>query len=360
MFRAQLCSVGYTTFRNWIIQRTYKNQARHRNPIDLEEVVEKGDRLIKSVQLFLSPILFSFRIPESIGVQLHDLYFPSPLTIAAFKDDLHILSFWMNFGMGGCTLKTLMPYEREGNPRPRLQEVTLPGMEGLLNAMGLPGKGAEKIIAQLPKSSVLKFRRPTGISLGGNSVEEYIDTFRSFRDFFNARETPHYYEINISCPNTHEGQDMLKNPQLLDGLLKTIRAETHAVVGVKLSPDQDNAQLLLFAELIRSHDRTFINVGNTRYRTCEQVGLATNAISIGGGGYSGTGLFPRTLEMVKLLSNSGVPLIATGGISTASQVEAIMDHGATIVGMATALVKNPYCVPIINQRLASQARRMVK
>ncbi|NBV83785.1 hypothetical protein EBR57_06670, partial [bacterium] len=157
-----------------------------------------------------------------------------------------------------------------------------------------------------------------------------------------------------------EGQDMLKNPQILDQLLRTLRSETPAVIGAKLSPDQDNSQLLVFAELVAGHDRTFINVGNTRYRTCEQVGLATNAISIGGGGYSGDGLFPRTLEMVKLLSQSGVPLIATGGISTASQVEALLDHGATLIGMATALVKNPYCVPIINRRLAAQTRRMLK
>jgi len=360
MFRAQVCSLGYTTFRNWVIQRTYKDQSRRRIPLDLEEVVEKGDRLIKSIQLFASPFLFSFRIPEGIGRQLHDLYFPSPLTIAAFKDDLHILSFWMNFGMGGCTLKTVMPQEREGNPRPRLQEVTMPGIEGLLNAMGLPGKGAEKTAAQLTKSSLLKFRRPVGISLGGNSVDEYIETFRTFKAFFESHPVPHYYEINISCPNTPEGQDMLKNPQILDQLLRTLRSETPAVIGAKLSPDQDNSQLLVFAELVAGHDRTFINVGNTRYRTCEQVGLATNAISIGGGGYSGDGLFPRTLEMVKLLSQSGVPLIATGGISTASQVEALLDHGATLIGMATALVKNPYCVPIINRRLAAQTRRMLK
>ncbi len=357
--RAQICSVGYTAFRNWVIQHTYKTQAKHRHPIDLEEIVEKGDQYIKWVQLFLSPLLFSFKIPQGIGVTLHDLYFPSPLTVSSFKDDFHILSFWMNFGMGGATLKTLMPHPRVGNPRPRLQEVTIPGMKGLLNAMGLPGKGAPKAIEQLQKASLLKYRRPIGISLGGNSIDEYIETFRLFNVFLSTTTQPHYYEINISCPNTPEGQDMLQNPQLLDRLLTTLRSETTAVIGVKLSPDQDNSQLLLMTELVATHDKTYINLGNTRYRTCEQVGLATNAISVGGGGYSGEGLFPRTLEMVKLLADVGVPIMATGGISTAAQVEALLDHGATLVGMATALVQNPYCVPIINQRLASQTKRLV-
>ncbi len=357
--RAQICSVGYTTFRHWVIRLTERYQARHHQPLDLETVVEKGDRYIKWVQFFLSPLLFSFRIPSNIGVYLHDLYFPSPLTVAAFKDDLQILSFWVNFGMGGATLKTLMPYPREGNPRPRLQDVTMPGMRGLINAMGLPGKGAPKVIEQLGKAALMTYNRPIGISLGGNSISEYIETFRLFNDYLPTTSTPHYYEVNISCPNTPEGHDMLKNPQLLLELLQTIRSETTAVIGVKLSPDQENHQLLRMAELVKSIGKTYINLGNTQYKTCEQVGLATNAISIGGGGYSGEGLFPRTLEMVKLISELDIPIIATGGISTPEQVETVLDHGATLVGMATALVHNPYCVPIINQKLSTQRRRLL-
>ncbi|NBV41903.1 hypothetical protein EBR96_03940 [bacterium] len=357
--RAQICSFGYTTFRSWVIQNTYKNQLKEGRPIDLEEVVELGDRYIKWVQFFLSPFVFSFRIPKSISVQLYDLYFPSPLTISSFKDDLQILYFWMNFGMGGAVLKTVMSEPREGNPRPRLQEVTLPGMKGLLNAMGLPGKGVEKTIQQLRKASLLRYNRPIGVSIGGSSINEYKQVADQFVSFFRSVNHPHYYEINISCPNTPDGQDMLKNPTLLDELLRHIRSQTDAMISVKFSPDQDNHQLLVMGELVAGHSKTAINVGNTSFRTCEQLGLATNAISLGGGGYSGEAQFPRTLEMVKLLSGIGVPLIATGGVSTTAQVEALLDHGASLIGMATALVQNPYCVPIINQRLASQSKRLL-
>ncbi|NDC82451.1 hypothetical protein EB093_02140 [bacterium] len=359
MLTVKSLSFGYRTLRQWIINKTYSEQLKHRRPIDLEEVVETGDRYIKSIQLYMSPLLFSYKIPSGIGVQLYDLYFPSPLTLAAFKDDLQIIGFWMNFGLGGATIKTVMEHPRDGNPRPRLQEVRIPEMTGLLNAMGLPGKGLKGTIDQLSKTSLFRFNRPIGISIGGNSAQEYIEVFRGFNTYFKQNPAPHYFEINISCPNTSEGQDILKNPSLLDHILKVMRSETHSMISVKLSPDQDNTQILLFAELVKGYDNMLINVGNTQYKTCDQVGLATNSIVIGGGGYSGEGLFPRTLEMVKLLANCGTPIMATGGISTIKHVEAVIDRGATLIGMATALVRDPYSIPIINHLLASQARRMV-
>ena len=70
-----------------------------------------------------------------------------------------------------------------------------------------------------------------------------------------------------------------------------------------------------------------------------------------GGGLSGPELFPRMLEIVKILSNNGVPVIATGGISTIDHVKAVKRNGAILFGMATALIMDPFCVPRINRML---------
>ncbi len=351
--RAMLGGIAYIYFRKWVIYVTYSAQRKQRRSIDLESVVEKGDGYIKAVPWPIRLLLFKFDIPQDIDCHVFELKFPSPLIAAAFKDDLEILSFWRNFGLGGVTLKTLMPMARTGNPRPRLQSVSIGFGGGLLNALGLPGKGAKHTVGELQKSHFLSTTRPTGISLGGNSVQDYFHTFLTFHQYLKNTRFAYFYEINISCPNTPEGQDMVKNPDLLSSLLQQIRQETNAVVSVKLSPAQSNDELLKFGRLVASFPRTMLNLGNTQYKTCKEVGLWQSAISVGGGGHSGPKLFLRTLEMVRLMAPLGLPIIATGGISTPQQAQQILESGATLIGVATALVENPFCVPQINHHLAS-------
>ena len=296
---------------------------------------------------------YDFPVPEGIGVHLYDLYFPSPLTAAAFKDDLKVLEIWLRHGLGGVTLKTILKEVREGNPRPRLQEVRVDGERGLLNALGLPGEGVAGLIQLLQGSSLFTHGRPIGISIGGHTIAEYEHNFLELDRFLSPiGDIAYYFELNISCPNTPDGQDMTKAPHLLESLLHSMRKRSDVVIGVKLSPDQSNEDLLKFAELIRSVEKTYVCAGNASYRKCSDVGLSEQAMSIGGGGYSGRGIFGRTLEMTTILAPMKVPIVATGGIGTVAHVKALQDQGALLMGMATAVVQNPYCIPRINQQLA--------
>ena len=71
----------------------------------------------------------------------------------------------------------------------------------------------------------------------------------------------------------------------------------------------------------------------------------------GGGGLSGGPILPRTLKMIRIFKDLGVPIIATGGISTIHHVKAAKEAGAVLFGLATALIMDPYCVPRINYGL---------
>jgi dihydroorotate dehydrogenase len=43
--------------------------------------------------------------------------------------------------------------------------------------------------------------------------------------------------------------------------------------------------------------------------------------------------------------------MATGGISNINHINALQNAGASLFGMATSLVLDPYCVPRINRKL---------
>jgi dihydroorotate dehydrogenase len=339
--------------RRVVIRVVYGIQCIKGRQRDLEDAVLYGTRKLKEIDSYLGWLAYDFPIPQGIGVHLYDLYFPSPLTLASFKADLKVVEIWLRFGLGGATLKTILKEANQGNPRPRLQEITVDGQTGFLNAMGLPGEGVAGLTESLQGSSLFTYGRPIGISIGGQTTAEYQDNFLELHRFLSSLEDiSYYFEVNISCPNTPDGQDMTKSPHLLESLLHFIRKHSDDVIGVKLSPDQPNQDLLMFAELIRSVEKTYVNIGNTHYRKCSEVGLPAQAISIGGGGQSGRGIFKRTLEMATLLAPMKVSIVATGGIFTVFQVKALQDQGVLLMGMATAVVQDPYCIPRINRALA--------
>ena len=304
--------------------------------------------------------LLSFPRPDSLRTSCYDLVFPSPLIFAAFKDQLDVIEFWINLGMGGGCIKTILATPHEGNPYPRLQPVSINGQAHLINALGLPGKGVNGLQEALTARSFLQHQHvPIGISIGGRSVDEYIQVATEMNEWLKTQpSTQVYFEINISCPNIAKGKSLAQQVDVLDGLLKAIRAVTDRVIFVKVSPDESDAQLCKIAETLQLFPKMGINAGNTQYRTCTSLGLADQAISVGGGGLSGPSLFKRTYEVVQLLSNYQLPIIATGGISKIEDIIQLKEAGALLFGMATQLVMDPFCIPKLNQQL-SQVKKNV-
>jgi len=347
--KAEILSNLYRATRRHVINQVYKKQDAEGRMRDLEEVVEIGDRWLKRLPRWT----YSFKIPEGIGAEMHDLWFPSPLTLSSFKEDAEIIDIWMQLGLGGAVEKTWLQDVRAGNKRPRLQECGYGGHSGLINAMGWPSPGIQKSISEHDRVNLGRHGRPIGISLAGNSEEEYYTNFDIANQHLSHSGTPHYYfEESIGCPNTQYGRTLQKSPGILAELLRHMRSKTDAVIVVKLSPDVDNPTLIEYVNLIAGFPRTAVNLGNTQRKNCAEAGLPDGAISVGAGGLSGPALYPRTLEMVKLAAPIGIPIIATGGVDSAQKARELLDAGASLVGMATAVVKDMYCIPRINYELA--------
>ena len=317
---------------------------------DLETVVNIGKASISI--LLKTPVRFmtQFSVSPKLAVNIYGLKFASPITFAAYEAHLPLLELFFRIGIGGGCIKTMMVEPQKGNKRPRLQQIKIDNQWSLINALGLPGKGINTMSKLLKGSKLFDFNRAIGLSIGGHHCDEYKAALNQYESHFSNNKNM-YYEINISCPNTQEGQDLAHNLDLLKDLLIYARDHTTKVISVKLTPDLNDNQLLEIATLISKFDKMIINIGNTTKRRCEEVGLAKNAISIGAGGLSGPTLFNRTFEMVKLLKPLEVPLIATGGIDSVEKIKQCLDAGASLVGMATTLVMDPFQVINFNKKL---------
>jgi dihydroorotate dehydrogenase len=310
-------------------------------PMDLEPVIHWGDRMLARISP-LAVDLLVVSVPPQLQTEVLGLSFRSPLVASSFKDDPRMLLFWHSLGLGAVIYKTILMEKRVGNPQPRIQDL---GDQGLINAMGLPGSGVAALLADIhaKRNPVFEVAGPLGVSVGGENPAEYRAVFDALNGALSRSDV--FFEVNISCPNTNEGQSLLAHPALLGELLAYMRQRTDRVIGVKLSPDQSDDSLRQFGEILKSVPRVYVNLGNTQYRGCATVGLPKEALSRGGGGLSGNLLFPRTLEMLAVLRPFVVPMMATGGISTPERAVAAIEAGASLLGMATTLVKNPFVVP---------------
>ena len=95
-----------------------------------------------------------------------------------------------------------------------------------------------------------------------------------------------------------------------------------------------------------------INGGNSQYKSKSELNIPSNSLTTKRWWFvRNSGLFNRTLEIVKILAPFKIPIILTGGINNFDQIEILKREGAVLFGMATALIFNPYCIPKINSNL---------
>ena len=347
--RARILSLQFRAIRRTVIILIAKI------PKDLERAIVFGDAL--NHLLMISPLkqLFKFSIPKNIQVKIHDLTFDSPIISASFKDDVSSLLQWQLIGIGGITYKTVLKQPSKGNLRPRIQEVSYDGDYGILNSLGLPTKGVSKFLPKIDNKKLTKFNRPIGISIGGNSYEEYYSVFCEIESRLNSLNfSQFFYEVNISCPNTDDGKCLSDDLETLKKLILNFRDTSSRVIVVKVSPDSPDEEVLRVCEILSNISKTVINVGNSKYIKANTVGLSSKNFSKEGGGLSGKSLYKNTLRTVKMISSKyDIPIIATGGVSSYENVNELLKNGASLTGMATLLVSDPFQIPLINYRLSN-------
>ena len=322
---------------------------------DLESIVDFGDRNLVRIDNYLGYFAYQFSTPQNLYLELYNLKFNSPLIASSFKSEKDLIGIWLKLGLGGAILKTIMDKPRIGNNRPRLQQIRLERQSCLVNALGLPGEGIENFSNSIANSTLWEHGKPLGISIGGENYREYVTSFDILNKSLSKIESKNYfYELNISCPNTDSGSCLGDDLERLENLIDYMQLNSSSVISIKISPDWNNKHLANIGDLIAPKDKIIINAGNTQFKTTKYLGLEEKHLPRGGGGLSGVAIFPRTLELVNLFSDMDLTIMATGGISTIHHLNAVRDAGASLYGMATSLIMDPYCIPKINQKLSKQ------
>ena len=244
--------------------------------------------------------------------------------------------------LGSISCKGTTKEPRFGNPTPRIAECT----EGLINSVGLQNPGIDKVISEeLPKLAE-HYKKPIIANISGFSVDEYAYTCEKI----DAQEQVGIIEVNISCPNVHNGgMSFGTNADSAFEVTKAVKAVTTKPVYIKLSPNVTN--IAEIAKACEAAGADGISLINTLMGMRIDLKTRKPVIAKKMGGFSGPAIFPVAVRMVyQVYEAVTIPIIGMGGVNSARDVIEMMLAGASAVQVGAANLVDPYsCKNIIEE-----------
>lgn len=234
--------------------------------------------------------------------------------------------------LGAFIVKGTTLHPREGNDYPRMAETA----GGMLNCVGLQNKGAD-YFAQHIYPQLTGFRSHVIVNVSGSSPQDYAECARRMAQLEHIPAI----ELNISCPNVHDGG--MAFGVSCDGAASVVKAVREAyprTLIVKLSPNvTDIADI---ARAVEAEGADAVSLINTLMGMSVDIERRTSRLSIGTGGLSGPCVKPVALRMVHQVAQAvKIPVVGLGGIMNARDAIEFMMCGATAIQIGTANFIDP-------------------
>jgi dihydroorotate dehydrogenase len=272
-------------------------------------------------------------------VECLGLRFPNRVGLAAgFDKNAAAVDGLGSLGFGFIEVGTVTPHAQRGQPRPRLFRLPAEGV--LINRLGFPNDGAEKVASRLRHR---RYRGIVGVNIGKNAetpvsraIDDYVSCLRA------VRSVADYVAVNVSSPTTVGLRDLQARERL--GPLLAALLQEQACGGadpvpllVKISPDLSSEELRGIVALLKELPIDGVIATNTTV-TLEGDRSGANAQA---GGVSGPPLHPiavRTVAELRAHLGPDFPIIGVGGIDSAHAALAMRAAGADLIQLYTGLV----------------------
>jgi dihydroorotate dehydrogenase (NAD+) catalytic subunit len=250
--------------------------------------------------------------------------------------------------IGGFVTKGISLEPMAGHPAPRLIQTAA----GMLNAIGLQNVGVEEFIARklpplarYPQCKVI-------VNVFGYTVPEYVGVIERL----NQAEGIAAYELNVSCPNVHEGGMAFgADPGTLEFLVHRARSASRRPLIVKLSPNVTS--IALMAKIAENAGASAVSLTNTFLAMSIDTETRKPRLSNVTGGLSGPAIKPIALRMVYEAARVlNIPILGMGGIVTPEDAVEFMLAGATAIQVGTASYADPRATERLARGLQSWCR----
>jgi dihydroorotate dehydrogenase (NAD+) catalytic subunit len=243
---------------------------------------------------------------------------------------------------GAVVFKTVTLNPKAGNPTPRVVDFPF----GMLNSIGLENPGVDGIKEKIKYIERVKCKKIASFLAEEEQQFEIILKKLEEYKIFDG------YEINFSCPNVEKGR-WFYNKRIFKKIVFKLRDKTSKPLIAKLSAENN---LLENVKIIKEADFDGITLCNTY--TAVVVDYKKVKFKLGNiyGGYSGPAIKPLVQRWVYDVKKFfDIDIIASGGVSSGSDVIEYIILGAKAVQIGSGYFRNPQlpveCIKFIKEYL---------
>jgi dihydroorotate dehydrogenase len=307
-----------------------------------------GRMLLKSLFYFEHKIL---------NTQVDGVKYKNPIGLSAgFDKDGELTGVYPLLGFGFAELGSFTGDICAGNPGVGRRLFRLVKSKSILVWYGLNNMGS-KIISKKLKNQI--FTIPIGISAAKSnqvmdydieiSILDYLKTINAFRDIGN------YYTINISCPNTIDGEPFANKDNLhkLLSRLDDVKQDEKPVY-VKIAADLDYAQMDEIVQCCMNHQvNGFVLTNLTKPALNNEY--IKEELTFDKGALSGLPVQRISTNAIRHIyqkSKGKMTIIGVGGIFNADDAYEKITSGANLVQLITGMIfEGPQVIGEINRGL---------
>ena len=302
---------------------------------------------------------------KSLNIEVDGIKYRNPIGLSAgFDKDGGLTKIYPNLGFGLAELGSITGEICPGNPGKRLFRMIK--SKSIVVWYGLNNMGAEKLSSRLAGQKFGRLRVGINAALSNmssefdldSSIADYLKTMTLFKDIGD------YYTVNISCPNTQEGEpfvDKDKLDALLTAINTHIRPITAKPIYVKLAADMSVEEIDTIVDACVEHKMEGVvctNLAKPKYNTehrPEEYPTTKGLLPAGKGAMSGLPLQRISTNVVRHVyrrTRGKLTIIGVGGIFNARDAYEKITSGASLCHMITTMIfDGPQNINEINRGL---------
>jgi dihydroorotate dehydrogenase len=291
----------------------------------------------------------AFSPKQNIQYSILNIQFKNKVGLGAgFDKNAQYLNELDVLGFGFVEIGTVTPKPQAGNEKPRL--FRLPKDKALVNRMGFNNDGVEAIAERLKnwqrKIGNQKPRMIIGGNIGKNKSTDNEDAWKDYEICFRTLHSyVDYFVVNVSSPNT-PGLRALQEKESLRKILTNLQdinnqKEKPKPILLKIAPDLEKAEVNDVVDLaVEIKLNGLVATNTTIYRRLPNTSPKVLE-TLGPGGLSGQPLQQKSTAVIKHIAErtgNQIPIIASGGIFTATHAQEKLNAGASLVQVWTGFV----------------------
>jgi len=332
---------------------------------------EEAHNKLKQFGLLFSSSVFGRRLLKalfyyqhtSLNTTVDGVKYDNPIGLSAgFDKDGELTDIYPLMGFGFAELGSFTGDVCPGNPGVGRRLFRLVKSKSILVWYGLNNQGAEAIAKRLKHKN---FKIPIGISAAKtnnssdfdlqDSIDDYLKTVDEFTDIGD------YYTINISCPNTQDGEPFVdqKNLETLLSALDKVKQEGKPVY-IKMAADLEEGEINTIVDVCLKHKVDGLVLTNLTKPSMNSEHLKEE-LTFDKGALSGIPVQRISTNMVRHVyqrTRGKITIIGVGGVFSADDAYEKITSGANLIELITSMIfEGPQVVGEINRGLVDLLKK---